>query len=178
MRFTDAVIALPVLPVLIVAAAVDPAKLGLDDSGGVGPSIVKIVLILTLFGWTTSARLVRASTLSIKASTFVLAARALGAGDLRIMLRHILPNASTPLIVATTLSIGNIILTESILSFLGLGIQPPAASWGTMLSGAQDLLFEAPALALWPGLLIFVTVLAFNILGDGLRERLDPMGRG
>jgi peptide/nickel transport system permease protein len=163
--------------VLIVAAAVDPAKLGLPGLNSPTGVILKIVLIVALFGWTTTARLVRASTLSLKASTFVLAARALGAGHARIMLRHILPSASTPVIVAGTLSIGNIILTESILSFLGLGIQPPAASWGTMLTGAQDLLFEAPLLALWPGLLIFATVLAFNLLGDGLRERLDPWTR-
>jgi peptide/nickel transport system permease protein len=175
MRLTDAVIALPVLPVLIVAAAIDLGKLGL----GAGPwlTVVKIVIIVALFGWTTVARLVRAACLSLVRRDFVMAARALGAGPFRIMLVHVLPNASTPVIVATTLSIGNIILTESVLSFLGLGIQPPAASWGNMLTGAQDLIFEAPRLALWPGLMIFTTVLAFNLLGDGLRELLDPQER-
>ena len=90
------------------------------------------------------------------------------------MFRHILPNAAGSLVVATTLSIGALILFESILSFLGLGIQPPAASWGNMLTGAQELLQQAPVLALWPGLLIFLTVIAFNFLGDGLQDALDP----
>ena len=90
------------------------------------------------------------------------------------MWRHILPNALAPLIVATTLSIGNVILVESVLSFLGLGVQPPLASWGNMLTGAQELVFEAPRLALWPGLLIFPAALAFNLLGDGLQSALDP----
>jgi peptide/nickel transport system permease protein len=177
MRLTDAVIALPVLPVLIVAAAIDATKLGLPAASGPWAAVVKITVIVALFGWTTVARLVRASTLSLKRREFVRAAEALGAGPLSIMRRHVLPNVSTPIIVATTLSIGNIILAESVLSFLGLGIQPPLASWGNMLTGAQDLIYEAPHLALWPGLLIFVTVLAFNLAGDGLREAWDPRGR-
>ena len=90
------------------------------------------------------------------------------------MLRHILPNCASPILVATTLSIGNIILLESVLSFLGLGVQPPLPSWGNMLTGAQDLIYSAPQLALWPGLLIFTTVIAFNFLGDGLQDALDP----
>ena len=99
---------------------------------------------------------------------------ALGASPTRIMTRHVLPNAISPIIVALTLSVGTIILFESILSFLGLGIQPPVASWGNMLSNAQDLIWSAPQLAIWPGIMIFVTVIAFNFLGDGLQDALDP----
>ena len=137
-------------------------------------SLYRIVILITLVGWTTVARLVRGSTLSVREREFVRAARALGAGSSRIMLVHILPNVVSPIIVATTLSIGNIILLESVLSFLGLGIQPPIASWGNMLTGAQELIWDAPMLAVWPGLLIFLTVMAFNFLGDGLQDALDP----
>ncbi len=176
MRVTDAVIALPLLPLLIVLAAVDLTKLGLPASfaGGAGASVLRIVVIVALFGWTTVARLARAATLSVKNREFVLAARALGAPPRRILGVHVLPNVAAPIVVATTLSVGNVILAESVLSFLGLGIQPPLASWGTMLTNAQELIFGSPALALWPGLLIFVTVLTFNLVGDGLQEALDP----
>ncbi|MEK0081997.1 ABC transporter permease [Benzoatithermus flavus] len=179
MRLTDAVIALPLLPLLIVLAAVDPGKLGLAGIDGSGElaGVLRIVVIVALFGWTTTARLVRASVLTLRTREFVLAARALGGGPRHILRRHILPNAAAPLLVATTLSIGNVILAESVLSFLGLGIQPPLPSWGNMLTGAQALVFEAPRLALWPGLLIFTTVLAFNLLGDGLQTML-ARGRG
>ena len=179
MRLTDAVIALPLLPLLIVLAAVDPGKLGLPDSLGRVPAggAGRIVLIVALFGWTTTARLVRASVLSLRRQDFVLAARALGAGPLRIAVRHLLPNAAGPLVVATTLAVGQVMLAESVLSFLGLGIQPPAPSWGNMLTGAQELLFEAPRLALWPGALIFLTVVACNLLGDALQDALEPKGR-
>ncbi len=131
-------------------------------------------MIITLVGWPTVARLVRGATLSLREREFVLAARAQGASGLRIMLRHILPNAVSPIIVATTLSVGYIILFESVLSFLGLGIQPPLPSWGNMLNNAQELIYEAPALAFYPGALIFLTVIAFNFLGDGLQDALDP----
>ncbi len=120
------------------------------------------------------ARLVRGAALALRAREFVRAAEALGASHARIMLVHILPNAVSPIIVATTLSVGNIILLESVLSFLGLGIQPPIPSWGNMLTGAQELIWDAPALAVYPGLLIFATVIAFNFLGDGLQDALDP----
>ena len=173
MRLTDLVISLPLLPLLIVLAAVDLGKLGLPAQGELA-GVVRIVVLMALFGWTTTARLVRASVLSLRTREFVRAAQAMGAGPGRILVRHILPNAAGPLIVATTLSIGNVILVESVLSFLGLGVQPPVASWGNMLTGAQELLFEAPRLALWPGALIFLSVLAFNLLGDGLQSYLDP----
>ena len=176
MRLTDGVIALPLLPLLIILAAIDPAKLGISTNVAQSEafSIYRIVVIVALTGWTTVARLVRAETLSLKARDFTRAAQALGARPLRIMFRHILPNAAGPLVVSTTLSIGALILFESTLSFLGLGIQPPAASWGNMLTGAQELLREAPMLAVWPGLLIFLTVIAFNFLGDGLQDAIDP----
>ena len=176
MRLTDGAIALPILPLLIVLAAVDLTKLGLpeDLASSENVSLYRIVLLIALVGWTTVARLVRGATLSMKAREFVRAAEALGAGHARIMLVHILPNVVSPIIVATTLSVGNIILLESVLSFLGLGIQPPMASWGNMLTGAQELIWDAPALAVYPGLLIFVTVIAFNFLGDGLQDALDP----
>ncbi len=176
MRFTDGVISLPLLPLLIVLAAIDLEKLGLpaEIARSQDISLYRIVVIVSLFGWTTVARLVRAETLVIRAREFVTAATAMGAGHGRIMLVHILPNAVSPIIVATTLSVGGIILFESVLSFLGLGIQPPVASWGNMLTGAQDLIWNAPMLAVWPGLAIFVTVIAFNFLGDGLQDALDP----
>jgi peptide/nickel transport system permease protein len=176
MRITDGVIALPLLPLLIVLAAVDFTKLGLPSTFMEGPegSLYRIVLLVSLVGWNTVARLVRGSTLSMKAREFVTAAHSLGAGNLRAILVHLLPNVASPIIVATTLSVGNIILLESVLSFLGLGIQPPMASWGNMLTNAQELIYSAPMLAVWPGLLIFVTVMAFNFLGDGLQDALDP----
>jgi len=173
MRLTDGVIALPLLPLLIVLAAIDLSKLGITASGASG-SLYQIIGLIALVGWTQTARLVRAATLSMKARPFVTAAHALGAGNLRVMAVHILPNVASPIIVATTLSIGNIILLESVLSFLGLGIQPPMASWGNMLTNAQELIYSAPMLAVWPGLLIFITVMAFNFVGDGFQDALDP----
>lgn len=176
MRLTDGLLALPLLPLLIVLAALDPTKLGLpadlvtSQLAGLG----RIVVIVSLFGWTTVARLVRAEALRLREEAFVMAARALGAGAPRIMTVHILPNLASSIIVATTLAAGNIILLEAVLSFLGLGIQPPTPSWGNLLTNAQELLWSAPSLAVWPGLLILVTVVALNIVGDGLREALDP----
>jgi peptide/nickel transport system permease protein len=180
MRLTDAVIALPLLPLLIVLAAVDLGKLGLPAAlaHSESASLYRILLIVALVGWTTVARLVRGATLSVRERDYVRAAVALGAGPLRIMARHILPNVVSPIIVATTLSVGYVILTESVLSFLGLGIQPPLPSWGNMLTNAQELIWQAPALAIYPGLLIFVTVIAFNFLGDGLQDALDPRAEG
>ena len=176
MRLADGVIALPLLPLLIVLAAIDPTRLGIPETvaDSENASLYRIVVLIALVGWTTVARLVRGATLSLKAREFVRAAEALGAGSGRIMLVHILPNAVSPIVVATTLSVGNVILLESVLSFLGLGIQPPVPSWGNMLTNAQELIWSAPALAVYPGLLIFVTVIAFNFLGDGLQDALDP----
>ncbi|MEE4377400.1 MAG: ABC transporter permease [Candidatus Competibacteraceae bacterium] len=176
MRFTDGVIALPLLPLLIVLAAVDLNKLGLPAAltQAETVSLYRIIVIVALFGWTQVARLVRGATLSVREREYVLAAKSVGAGPLRIMAVHILPNVISPIIIATTLSVGHIILLESVLSFLGLGIQPPLPSWGNMLSNAQELLWSAPHLAFYPGALIFVTVIACNFLGDGLQDALDP----
>ncbi|MBR9971903.1 ABC transporter permease [Magnetospirillum sulfuroxidans] len=176
MRLTDGVMALPLLPLLIVLAALDPAKLGIGDEIRDSEifTIGRMVIIIALVGWTGAARLVRAQALTVKTRDYVRAATALGATPTRIMLRHILPNVASPMVVAATLSVGNIILVESALSFLGLGVQPPTASWGNMLTGAMNVVWSAPAQALWPGLAIFITVLAFNLAGDGLQRALDP----
>jgi peptide/nickel transport system permease protein len=176
MRCTDGVIALPLLPLLIVLAAVDLDKVGLPAALAQSEdiSLYRIVAIVALVGWTTVARLVRGAALSLREREFVLAAHGQGAGALRIMTVHILPNLISPIIVATTLSVGNVILLESVLSFLGLGIQPPIPSWGNLLTNAQELIWSAPALAFYPGILIFVTVIAFNFLGDGIQDALDP----
>ncbi|MDX1576679.1 MAG: ABC transporter permease, partial [Kiloniellales bacterium] len=171
MRFADTVIALPLLPLLIVLASVDLTKLGLPAglAASENVSLYRIVFLIALVGWTTVARLVRGATLSMRTREFVRAAEAMGAGASRVMLVHILPNVVSPIIVATTLSVGNIILLESVLSFLGLGIQPPIPSWGNMLTNAQELILTAPGLVFYPGLMIFITVIAFNFLGDGLQ---------
>ncbi len=179
MRLTDGVIALPLLPLLVVLAAADLHKLGvpvaLRQSDAI--SLYRIIVLVTLVGWTTVARLVRGTTLSLKRQDFVRAAEALGAGHPRIMLVHILPNLATPIIVATSLAVGEIILLESVLSFLGLGVAPPLASWGNMLTGAEETVALAPMLAVYPGALIFLTVIACNLLGDGLQQALDPRRR-
>jgi len=175
MRVTDAIIALPLLPLLIVLAALDLGKLGLPawlvQSEDI--SLLRIVTLAALIGWTTAARLVRGATLVTRNRDFVRAARSLGAGVPHILIRHILPNVLAPLVVATSLSVGDVILLESVLSFLGLGIQPPLASWGSMLSNAQELISTAPLLAVYPGAMIFATVIACNLLGDALQRRFD-----
>ena len=179
MRLADGIIALPTLPLLIVLAALDLEKIGLpqDLVQSENASLWRIVIIVALLGWTTVARLVRGATLALRARLFVVAAQALGTAPLRIMVRHVLPNLTTPIIVATTLAIGNVILLESVLSFLGLGIQPPVPSWGNLLTNAQELIWASPALAFYPGCLIFATVIAFNFLGDGLQDALDPKAK-
>ena len=179
MRFTDGVAAAPLLPLLIVLAAVDLTKTGLPPEWAVSEaaSVARIVVIVALFGWPGAARLVRGATLSVRERDYVRAAVGVGAGPLRIMVRHLLPNVASPLLVAGTLAVGHVILLESVLSFLGLGIQPPLPSWGNMLSNAQELMASAPLLAVLPGALIFATVLAINRLGDALQETLDPLSR-
>ena len=177
MRGTDAMIALPLLPLLIVLAALDLNKLGLPASliQSDEISVFRIVALAVLVGWTTAARLVRGAALVTRNRDFVRAARSLGAGVPHILWLHILPNVLGPLIVATTLSVGDVILFESVLSFLGLGVQAPLSSWGSMLSNAQELITAAPRLAVYPGLMIFLTVVACNLLGDALQRRLDPV---
>jgi peptide/nickel transport system permease protein len=176
MRFTDGMIALPLLPLLIVFGAVDLTKLGFSSefahSGAAG--FWRVVVIIAIVDWTQMARLVRAATLSLKERDYVLAAKASGASPFYVMAAHILPNVATPIIVAGTLTVGRVILLESVLSFLGFGIVPPTPSWGNMLNNAQELVTTAPTLAVYPGLLIFITVIAVNFIGDGLQHAFDP----
>jgi peptide/nickel transport system permease protein len=158
MRFTDGMIALPLLPLLIVLGALDLTKIGLsaEFARSEAAGFWRIVVIIALVDWTATARIARGSTLSIKRRDFVRAA------PLYVIATHVLPNIATPLIVATTLTVGRVILLELVLSFLGFGVIPPTPSWGNMANNAQELVTQAPALAIYPGLLIFVTVIAVN----------------
>ena len=175
MRFTDFIISLPLLPLLIVVSAIDFSKLGLAFVQE--QNLLKIIVIISFLSWPLVARLVRAKAREVRNLDFVKSARALGLSKFKITLRHILPNVMGPVIVALTLSIGNIILLESALSFLGLGIQPPRPSWGNMLANAQELIWIAPHIMIYPGVMIFLSVLAFNILGDHLQDYLNPKQR-
>jgi len=139
-----------------------------------GGSVIGIIIVLSFFAWMGTARLVRGELLKLRTQDFAEAARAMGGSDLRILVRHLVPNALAPVIVAATLTVGGAILSEAGLSFLGIGIQPPTPSWGNMLQNAQDFIWNTPWLAVWPGAMIFLTVLCFNFVGDGLRDALDP----
>ncbi|MGV1822393.1 ABC transporter permease [Agrobacterium tumefaciens] len=176
MRMTDCIIALPLIPVLIVLGAVDLTKLGLSQAAATSPLAVflRIVIIIALVDWTTIARIARAGTIGLRDVDYVRAATVSGAKGSYNVFVHILPNIATPLIVAMTLSVGRIILFESTLSFLGFGIIPPTPTWGNMLTNAQQLIISAPMLAVYPGLLIFTTVMAVNFVGDGVRSAFDP----
>jgi peptide/nickel transport system permease protein len=132
------------------------------------------MIVIGLTGWMGVARLVRAETLSIREMDYIMAARCIGCSDLRIIFRHILPNAVSPALVAATLGIAGAILTESALSFLGIGVQPPTPSWGNILTSGKDYIEFAWWLSLFPGLAILITVLAYNLLGEGIRDALDP----
>ncbi|MGD1997192.1 MAG: ABC transporter permease [Anaerolineae bacterium] len=171
MRITDAALTLPSLLVLILLSAMlHEIDLPLLERN----SPMTIALVIGLLSWMTVARLVRASFLAIREKEFIVAANSLGASDLRIIVRHILPNALGPVIVEATLEMGYAIMQESGLSFLGLGIQPPTPSWGNLLSNAQAHLSKHPWLAIFPGLMIFLTIISVNYIGDGLRDALDP----
>jgi peptide/nickel transport system permease protein len=139
-----------------------------------GPSLTNVILALCVIGWVGYARLVRGQALRARELEYVQAARALGAGPARIILRHVLPSAFPAVIVQATLGMAGAIIAEASLSFLGLGVQPPTPSWGTMLDAGRSHLFDAPHLTLFPGLAIATLVLGFNFLGDGLRDKLDP----
>jgi ABC-type dipeptide/oligopeptide/nickel transport system permease subunit len=156
------------LPRLLFALAIVAA---------LGPSLFNLFIALGMVGWPAICRLVRAQTLSFCGKDFVEGARAIGARDLRIITRHILPNALSPIIVLGTLGMAQAILAEASLSFLGLGVQPPTPSWGNMMSRGQVYIWHAPWLMLFPGLAIFITVVGLNLLGDGLRDLLDPRVR-
>jgi len=161
-RFAELILTIPFLLLLILAAAV------------MRPSVFSIILILGLFDWAVLTRLVRGEFLSMRHREFVEAARASGCTSARIVTRHMLPNAVAPIIVSATLLVAVHITAEAVISFLGLGIQPPTPSWGNMLTEAQRYIVSAPFLAIFPGLLILVTVLCINLLGDGLRDAFDP----
>ena len=179
MRFTDAILALPLLPLLIVLSAMDLGRLPL--LGQVFPADfqaqAKLMLILCLTCWMEPARIVRACALAESRQDYLLAGRALGVKPWRLIVRHLAPNVAGPFLVACTLTVGRAVLYESSLSFLGLGLQPPVASWGRMLNDAQSLLADAPAQALCPGTLIFLVVLAVNLFGEGLGAALNARGR-
>jgi peptide/nickel transport system permease protein len=172
MRATDVVLSIPLLPLLLVITAIVEAT-----STKAALNFIVIVLIIGGLSWPSVARLVRASFLSLREREFAEAARAVGNRDGRIIFRHLLPNAVAPIIVQATLDVANVIILESTLSFLGFGIQPPTASWGNMLANAQSTIVQAPWVAIFPGLCIFLTVLAINYVGDGLRDALDPNTR-
>lgn len=164
MRIVDAIMAIPTMMLLITVMAIFK------------PSLYNVMIVIGITGWTGIARYVRAEFLSLKKRDFVEAARCIGAKNSRIIFKHILPNSTAPIIVAATMGIAGAILTESGLSYFGLGVQPPTASWGNMLTNAQELstMVDAPWKAFYPGMLIFITVLSFNFVGDGLRDALDP----
>ncbi|MFL1462017.1 ABC transporter permease [Roseococcus sp. DSY-14] len=170
MRLADGLLALPALPLLVILAALDPAAIGLPRGEALA-DILRLSALLALFGWVGVARLVRAAALSVLARDHVRAARALGVAEARILRRHVLPQLAAPVAIATALAVGGAILAESTLSFLGLGIAPPAASWGNMLANAQDLAFNAPLAAIWPGLAIALAVLGCTLLADGVARR-------
>ena len=142
-----------------------------------GPSLLNLILALALSGWVNYARLVRAQVMAVKEREFVQAARSLGASDLRLLTRHILPNILQPIIVQAAVGMAGAVLAEATLSFLGLGVQPPTATWGAMLNDARSHLFESPYLVAFPAMAVALCVLSFNLIGDGLRDALDPRSR-
>jgi ABC-type dipeptide/oligopeptide/nickel transport system permease subunit len=162
MRLADITLAFPTLLLLIAVAA------------AVKPSLPVVFVVIGVVGWAGMARLVRSQVLVLRHSEFVLAARALGARDRRVLLRHLLPNVRTQVIIAATLGIAGAIMAEAALSFIGLGAQPPTPSWGAMVADGRDLLRVAPWISFAPGLAIGAAVLGFNLVGDGLREAYDP----
>ena len=162
MRFVDIMLCFPTFFLILAVIAL------------LEPSIWNIMIVIGLTSWMGVTRLVRAEFLSLKERDFVVAARAQGARDLRVIFRHILPNAMAPVFVAAILGVGAAILTESALSFLGIGVQPPTPSWGNILTAGKDNIEIAYWLSLYPGLAILITVLGYNLLGEGLRDALDP----
>ncbi|OGN99116.1 MAG: peptide ABC transporter permease [Chloroflexi bacterium RBG_13_50_21] len=171
MRITDAALSLPSLLVLILLSAI---LREVDAPFLKSNPVLTIASVIGLLAWMFTARLVRASYLAIREMDYVTATRALGASNLRIIARHIFPNAIGPVIVESTLEVAYAILEESGLSYLGFGIQPPTASWGNLLSNAQEYLVKYPWLAIFPGVMIFLSVISINYIGDGLRDAFDP----
>lgn len=172
-RLTEFIIILPTLPLLLTLSSI-LRDLSIPFLSAEWSQAVVIIMILTLFGWTGACRLARGMVLSLRNQEFTEASRALGVSDRQIITRHMMPNALPPIIVNASLALGGVIVLESALSFLGFGIQPPVATWGNMLQGVQQDMLMAPWKALFPGFMIFITTLAFNFLGDGLRDAIDP----
>ncbi len=164
-RLIDTLMAFPIIALLIVLAAV------------IGPSLPTTIIVIGATVWARYARVVRADVLSLREQDFVVAARALGVGNGRIIFRHLLPNVLGPIIVLASLGVGSIIILEAALSFLGLGVRPPTPSWGGTLADGRAYILRYPHISLFPGLMIVITVLAFNFIGDGLRDALDPRQR-
>lgn len=189
MRIVDFMLTLPLLPLLLILSAMN-LRGGLPItspdfvnrffgwiwgmSAERAENILILAAILTLFGWMGTARLVRGQILALRSMEFTDASRALGASNFRIIARHMIPNAMAPIIVAATFSFGEIIVLEAALSFLGFGVQPPSASWGNMLNNVRDFMLVQPWRAFVPGLVIFLTSISFNFVGDALRDALDP----
>ena len=177
MRFTDLFLSLPLLPLLLVMMLLFRAPLSTSFGQEKGMFIL-IVVSIGITSWMPTARIVRGDVLAIKEREFILAARSIGGTDTKIIFRHILPNVLSPIMVSATLGIANAIITESALSFLGLGFPPDFPTWGRLLNDAVDYLQQFPERVFWPGLAISLTVLSINYLGDGLRDALDPRIRG
>ena len=173
MRFTDMMLALPQLPLLLVIIMLfrDALRKRFGPELGI---FLLIVFVIGILGWMATARIVRGSVLSIKNKEFIEAANAVGVRQYKIMRRHILPNVMSPIIVSATLGVATAILTESALSFLGLGFPPDVPTWGSLLFANRDFITQNPWLVFWPGLLISLTILSINFIGDGLRDALDP----
>ena len=174
MRFTDIRLTLPVLPLLMIISKSLRDMQALQKAFGNLLSVIVIIVVIAVFDWMSTARLVHGAALSLKEREFMEAARALGVSGRATILRHLIPNSLAPIIVAATFSFGGTVVYEATLSFLGLGIQPPTPSWGNMLTDVQKLMMRNPWIAFYPGLCIFFTVLSINFLGDGLRDALDP----
>lgn len=176
MRFTEAMLNIPSLFLLIVAAKFLSGKIPEFDVLGrtLSGSVIVIILIIGLTSWMYLARIVRANVLSLKELDYISAARCLGVSNARIIFTHLLPNTAAPIIVATTLGVANAVLNEAYISFLGLGVQVPTASWGNMMERSAEYLERAPWLWIFPGFFILITVLGVNFVGDGLRDALDP----
>jgi peptide/nickel transport system permease protein len=179
MRFTEALLIIPTIFLLLVMAKFFAGNIPAVHIGGrtFSGSVIVIIVIIGATSWMYLARIVRAEFLSLKESEFILAARATGTSNSEIIFFHILPNTFAPVIVSSTLSVANAILAEAYISFLGLGVQPPTATWGNMLDTSVKYLDSAPWLWFFPGMLILLTVLSINFLGDGLRDALDPRSR-
>jgi peptide/nickel transport system permease protein len=178
MRFTEAMLNIPQLFLLIIGAKYLADKIPNFQFGGrtFSGSVIVIIVIIGATSWMYLARIVRSSFLSLKQNEFIVAAKCVGVSDVRIIFRHILPNTIAPIIVAATLGVASAILSEAYVSFLGLGVRQPTATWGNMLEDANRYLESSPQLWFFPGVMILLTVLAINYIGDGLRDALDPRG--